>query len=105
MKKIDLAAALSEKPFFRVIESTPRGQVAVMCLEKGQESGPGLDAHPTQDQWLYVLEGEGIVRTGGGETKIGPGDLYLIPSGEPHQVIGASEAPLRTIDFYSPPAY
>lgn len=105
MKKIDLAAILREKPFFRVLETTPRGQVAVMCLEKGQESGPGMNAHATQDQWMCVLDGEGLLRTGDGETKIGPGDLFLIAPGEPHQVVGLSDDPLRTIEFYSPPAY
>ncbi|HTM67903.1 MAG TPA: cupin domain-containing protein [Candidatus Binatia bacterium] len=105
MKKIGLGDAVARKPFFEVLETTPRGQVALMCLERGQESGPGLNTHPSQDQWLYVVEGEGTLRNGKEEIALRAGDLARIEPGEPHQVVGGSETTLVTLEFYSPPAY
>ena len=36
------------------------------------------------DQVLYVVDGEGVVATDDEERRIRPGDLVVIPAGEPH---------------------
>jgi len=94
---------MEEAPFFRVLE-TSNGQVAAMCLKKGEKSGPGLNAHDSQDQFLYVISGAGLLKTDKSETPVAVGDLILINPGEPHQLVAGEEG-VKTLDFYFPPAY
>jgi Uncharacterized conserved protein, contains double-stranded beta-helix domain len=44
-------------------------------------------AHLAQWEFYLVTAGSGTVRTGDGQTSIGPGDAFLFPPGEAHQVI------------------
>ncbi len=40
---------------------------------------------------IYVLAGEGKIRTGDGEEELGAGDTVYVPSGEKHQFISNGE--------------
>jgi uncharacterized cupin superfamily protein len=42
--------------------------------------------HSAQWELYVVLSGHGITRTQEGEMKIGPGDCFMHPPGEPHQI-------------------
>ena len=42
--------------------------------------------HSVQWELYVVLNGRGFVRTPEGEIEIGPGDCFLHPPGEPHQI-------------------
>ena len=44
---------------------------------------------------VYVLAGQGIIRTGGGDRKISPGDcVYVLPE-EEHQFVNDASGPLK----------
>lgn len=104
MERIPLGDIVKKGPFFDVVHTTGQAQAAVMTLKEGEASGPDLNRHPTQEQWLYVLEGEGVVRTDAGETPVAAGDLVVIAPDEPHRVV-CTRGTLRTLDWYAPPAY
>jgi mannose-6-phosphate isomerase-like protein (cupin superfamily) len=57
------------------------------------------------DQWLYVVAGKGIARISGHSYLLSAGVLLLIERCNKHEVKSTGRGPLRTLNFYSPPAY
>ncbi|HEY3783620.1 MAG TPA: cupin domain-containing protein [Fimbriimonadaceae bacterium] len=95
----------ADKQFFRVLGGTGKCQIASMILKPGQVSGEYGTEHPQSDQILFVMDGNGFALTESEKTQIGAGDLILIEAGEEHQIGCEGTVPLRTLNFYSPPAY
>jgi mannose-6-phosphate isomerase-like protein (cupin superfamily) len=90
---------------FHVALSNPRGQVAEMTIAPGDaEGGPG-NRHIGADQWLFVQSGMGIATVSGKQTRLRRGMVLLIERGEEHEIRNTGRAPLRTLNFYTPPAY
>ena len=58
--------------------------------------------HNTQDEFIYVLEGEIELMLDGERYIAGTGDLVRMPMGVPHGVYNNSDAPARTIFWVSP---
>jgi quercetin dioxygenase-like cupin family protein len=64
--------------------------------------------HPTNDEMVYVLEGELLVRHGDREELVGPGGLAMAPRGAPHALMVTSDtarvlvvlSPGNAEDFY-----
>ena len=50
-----------------------------------------------QEHEVFVLAGQGAVRTEAGETPIGPGSVVFVPSNEPHQLLNRGEDVLRFV--------
>jgi quercetin dioxygenase-like cupin family protein len=50
-----------------------------------------LHAHPTEDELIYVLEGELIAHIAGEEHRVGQGGLVVFPRGVPHSFLVTSE--------------
>lgn len=48
--------------------------------------------HPTQDEWIYMLDGNMEVEFGGDVHKAGPGDTIRMPMGIAHGVFNRSGA-------------
>jgi quercetin dioxygenase-like cupin family protein len=57
-------------------------------------------SHP-HEQVGMILEGRAVFYIGDEERTLGPGDLYRIPGGVKHKVVGL-EAPTRALDLFSP---
>ena len=90
---------------FHVALSNPRAQIAEMTIAPGDaEGGPG-NRHVGADQWLYVQSGLGIAQVGGKQTRLRRGTVLLIERGEEHEIRNTGRVPLRTLNFYTPPAY
>jgi mannose-6-phosphate isomerase-like protein (cupin superfamily) len=90
---------------FHVALSNPRAQVAEMTIAPGDaEGGPG-NRHVGADQWLFVQSGAGIATVSGKQTRLRRGTVLLIERGEEHEIRNTGRAPLRTLNFYTPPAY
>ncbi len=53
--------------------------------------------HLANEEAVYVLQGEGVIRLGGQEVPLRPGDYVALPVGaaHAHQVLNNSQAPLR----------
>lgn len=60
---------------------TTQAQVFFVRFEPG---GRNLLHTHSFDQALYIIEGQGIVATETQEVQVQPGDVVVIPAGEPH---------------------
>jgi uncharacterized cupin superfamily protein len=58
-----------------------------------------MHAHLANEEALYVLEGEGTVRIADGEVHVQAGDYVAFPTGQAHQLINTSTAPIRYLCF------
>jgi mannose-6-phosphate isomerase-like protein (cupin superfamily) len=90
---------------FRVLLSNGQSQAATMVIApEGQEGGQD-NRHKGADQWLYVAEGSGEAIIQGRRMKLEAGSLVLIARGEEHEVRNTGRIPMKTLNFYVPPAY
>lgn len=92
-------------PGFSVIPGNGRSQAAVMVLAPRESTGGPDNRHPGSDQWLYVASGEGYATIEGQAHLLRPGTLLLIERGEAHEIRNEGDEPLKTLNFYVPPAY
>lgn len=76
-----------------------------MVIPPGDAEGDPRNRHRGSDQWLYVLSGIGVARVSGKRYRLGPGALLLIERGDEHEIRNTGREPLRTLNFYVPPAY
>jgi len=90
---------------FRVTLGNARSQSATMVIRPGKSEGGPDNRHRGADQWLYVVDGEGEALVNGRRLALAPGTLLLIEKGDRHEVRNTGRAPLRTVNFYVPPAY
>lgn len=90
---------------FHVLAQSGRSQAAIMVLAPGESTGGSDNEHPTSDQWLYVLAGEGEAVVNGERVALLLGSLLLIEAGETHEIRNVGERPLETLNVYAPPAY
>lgn len=90
---------------FTVVAGNGRSQAAVMVIAPGKAEGGANNRHRGSDQWLYVVEGEGTATVKGEKHQLKRGAVILIERGETHEIRATGSAPLRTLNFYVPPAY
>jgi mannose-6-phosphate isomerase-like protein (cupin superfamily) len=90
---------------FRVSTGNRRSQAAEMVLAPGDSEGGPDNRHRGADQWLYVVSGSGTAIVNGKRYPLRPGSLMLIERGDRHEIRGSGPRPLRTLNFYVPPAY
>jgi mannose-6-phosphate isomerase-like protein (cupin superfamily) len=90
---------------FRVALGNARSQAAEMVLAPGDSEGGPKNRHRGADQWLFVIEGTGVARVNGKRYPLRAGSLVLVEHGDRHEIENTSKAPLRTLNFYVPPAY
>lgn len=60
---------------------------------------------PRADQWLYVVSGAGVAAVSGKKVPLRAGVLLLIEQNDRHEIRNTGRGWLRTLDYYSPPAY
>jgi 5-methylphenazine-1-carboxylate 1-monooxygenase len=60
--------------------------------------------HPTQDEYVYILEGELTVVFGDGEQGARPGDLVRLPMGKPHGLFNRSGGTVLCLFWVTPTA-
>ena len=96
---------LSMRAGFHVGLTHRRAQAATMNLISGSsEGGPG-NRHRGADQWLYVIEGRGRAIVNGRRFELAPGTILLIERADRHEIRNTGRRPLKTLNFYVPPAY
>jgi mannose-6-phosphate isomerase-like protein (cupin superfamily) len=90
---------------FHVVLGNERAQAATMTIApKDSEGGPS-NRHRGADQWLFVISGTGSGRVNGKRYPLKAGTLLLIERKDRHEIKCTGRAPLRTLNFYLPPAY
>ena len=82
-----------------------RAEAAEMVIRPGGGEGDAENRHQGADQWLFVISGTGRARVGNRRIALGKGSLLLIEHGQPHEIRNTGRTLLRTLNFYTPPAY
>lgn len=90
---------------FRVLFGNARAQAAEMVIAPGDAEGSSDNRHVRADQWLYVISGSGTAHINGKRVALRAGVLLLIEHGDRHEIKNTGRGPLRTLNYYSPPAY
>jgi mannose-6-phosphate isomerase-like protein (cupin superfamily) len=90
---------------FKVVMSNRRAQVAQMVIEPGDAEGDPTNKHRGADQWLFVVAGTGKAWINGQEHPLRAGSMVLIERGDRHEIRNTGRSPLKTLNFYTPPAY
>lgn len=96
---------LSFKRAFRVVPGNRRAQAAEMVIKPGGSEGGPDNRHRGADQWLFVVSGQGSALIKGRTMRLVAGSLLFISRGERHEIRNTGRTPLRTLNFYAPPAY
>ena len=90
---------------FRVAIGNRRSEAAEMVIGPGDAEGDRSNRHRGSDQWLYVVSGTGIATVNGKRYRLRERVLLLIEHGDKHEIRNNGSEPLRTLNFYVPPAY
>lgn len=80
-----VSEALGRKPLSTDLMERHPFDVEILRLSPGQINCP-YHSHSAQWEFYHVISGTGIVRHKDGTTEIIPGDAFLFPPGEPHQL-------------------
>ena len=85
----------------RRLGHTDNLMMVVIDFRDGPKMHPDpLHSHP-HEQVSYVAEGEIIFVMDDRQTRLGPGDMFLIPSGRPHSIQQLTEQ-VRLVDCFTP---
>ena len=90
---------------FRVVFGNRRAQAAEMVIPTGDGEGNPHNRHSGADQWLFVVSGSGRATINGRRRGLKKGDLLLIEKNDKHEIRNTGRTLLRTLNFYTPPAY
>ncbi|MEI2455357.1 cupin domain-containing protein [Lysobacter firmicutimachus] len=90
---------------FRVAFTLRRAQAAEMVIAPGDSEGGPDNRHRGADQWLYVVSGTGVAIVEGVRRTLRAGSLIAIERGERHEIRNTGRSLLKTVNFYTPPAY
>ncbi len=90
---------------FHVVLGDKRSQAAQMTLEPQSTEGGPDNLHNGADQWLFVVAGEGTAIVECERVQLRLGTLLFIERGETQEIRNTGREPLRTLNFYVPPAY
>ena len=82
-----------------------RVQAAQMVIAPGGAEGGPQNRHRGADQWLLVIAGTGTAIVGRRRHALRRHSLLLIEHGDRHEIKNTGKTDLKTVNFYSPPAY
>ena len=95
-------SATAVEMFPGVIRRTLTAGERMMLVEVTLEDGAIVPTHThPHEQTGYLVAGRMTFELGGESRELGPGDCWLVPSGEPHQVTALSACVV--VDIFSPP--
>lgn len=96
-------------PGFRVAFDVRQVQAAEMVIAPGDSEGGPDNRHRGADQWLFVVGGRGTAKvhdkSGAHDVALSAGSLLVIEQGERHEIRNDGDEPLKTLNFYYPPAF
>lgn len=90
--------------FLRVLYTGRAGQLAVMRLRPGEDTGE--ETHPASDEFFCIEEGEGVVAIEGIRQQVGSRSGIFIPAGARHSVLNLSKTlDLKFFTVTAPPLH
>jgi mannose-6-phosphate isomerase-like protein (cupin superfamily) len=78
--------------------------ITFLVVDAGPGRGAALHKHP-YDEVIIVLEGKATLDDGDEARTVGPGDIAVIPAGQPHAFTNTGATPLRQIDIHASPRF
>jgi mannose-6-phosphate isomerase-like protein (cupin superfamily) len=103
MNVVDISGAWND---FKILQTTPRVQTAVMRLKAGEASGPEKESHESSDQVVLVMEGELTAQLADEDDRELPaGSSLIIPTDTPHRLVNRGKTQALVYTCYAPPAY
>lgn len=75
--------------------------IAVIDFRDGPKAEPDPPHSHPHEQVCYVAEGEILFLMDGQQTRLGPGDVFTVPSGKPHSIQQLT-ARVRLVDCFTP---
>jgi quercetin dioxygenase-like cupin family protein len=83
-----------------ILQSGEKVMMMVLTVQPGIPTPP--HSHP-HEQIGYLIEGKGVLFSGGETKEIEPGTSYLIPPNQTHTFNATGNKPAKIIDVFSPP--
>ena len=102
------ARLMNRKQLVRATIQGDLGQRSLTSGREGDRRGRGRrsrNRHRGADQWLYVVSGRGVAKTGRQSLRLRAGTLVLIEHGDRHEIRNTGRTSLKTLNLYVPPAY
>jgi quercetin dioxygenase-like cupin family protein len=85
----------------RRIGHTDNLMIVVVDFRDGPKDQPDPPHSHLHEQVCYVAEGEILLVMGERQTRLGPGDMFLVPSGMAHSIQQLTEH-VRLVDCFTP---
>jgi quercetin dioxygenase-like cupin family protein len=95
------------------LKTAPHGKASVRVLSGEAQSAfvgmlhidPGVTIpvhRDTSEEFIYMLEGGGVIRIDGVESAVGPGDFVFMPAGAEVTFAATDAGPSRAIQVFAP---
>src|SRR5689334_8220470 len=94
-----VSEALGRKPLSTDLKERHPFDIEICRIAPGQTPYP-YHLHSAQWEFYHVISGKGILRHKDGKTEIKPGDAFIFPPGEPHQLTNSSSSPGEDLVLY-----
>jgi len=98
----------AETPAEKIAENVERRlghlnnlMIVVIDFDDGPTSEPDPPHSHPHEQVSYVAEGEVLFILDGEQSRLGPGDVFLVPSGKPHTIQRLTKH-VRLVDCFTP---
>jgi quercetin dioxygenase-like cupin family protein len=85
----------------RRLGHTDHLMIVVVDFYDGPKDEPDPPHSHPHEQASYLVEGEILFVLDDEQTRLGPGDVFLVPSGRPHSIQQLSEH-VRLVDCFTP---
>lgn len=85
----------------RRLGHTDNLMIVIVDFHDGPKAQPDPPHSHRHEQVCYVAEGEIVFLMDGEQTRLGQGDVFLVPSGKPHSIQQLTEH-VRLVDCFTP---
>jgi quercetin dioxygenase-like cupin family protein len=101
LKYGEIPAAEIREGAERRLGHTDNLMMVIVDFYDGPKSQPDPPHSHPHEQVSYVAEGEVLLVMEGQQKQLGPGDMFLVPSGKPHSIQQLTEH-VRLVDCFTP---
>ena len=101
--RIKLDGAAKANDFYcSVLFTGPHSQLTIMSLSPSEEIGLVVR---DVDQFMYVVQGEGLCLFGSEEANLAKGDVVCVTAGVPLNIINGDDTAMKLVIFYARPQH